>query len=377
MTLWMKITRSLAIPVVALTLLSVANHAQAQQAPTKLRTKRDKAYETLAGEVAHLERQGAILRKVAKLVRPNVVHIEAQKARLGISGRPIQEAGSGVLISFKGKTYVLTNRHVIDNTPLESIKIKLADGRQLTPTREWNDPGTDVGVMAVSAEGLIPARLGNSDQVEIGDFVLAIGSPFGLSHSVTYGIISAKGRHDLQLGNTGVQFQDFMQTDAAINPGNSGGPLISLHGEVIGINTAIASNSGTYEGVGFSIPINLAKNVARQLIETGQVSRAFLGVTLDASFTTADAAKLGIGQPFGAHVTGVQPDTPAEKAKLQVDDIILQYNGVRIEDDSHLVNLVGLSKVGSKGSLLVFRGGKKVVVQVQVGDRNKLTKPRG
>src|SRR5204863_4598609 len=135
--------------------------------------------------------------------------------------------------------YVLTNRHVIKSSALNKIKIRLADGRQINPTKVWSDKGTDIAIMAVTATGLVPARLGDSGKLEIGDFVLAVGSPFGLSHSVTYGIISAKGRRDLRLGDDGVQLQDFLQTDAAINPGNSGGPLLSLRGEVIGLTTAI------------------------------------------------------------------------------------------------------------------------------------------
>ena len=145
--------------------------------------------------------------------------------------------------------------------------------------------------MAVEAADLIPASLGDSDRMEIGDFVLAVGSPFGLSHSVTFGIISARGRHDLELGDATIRFQDFLQTDAAINPGNSGGPLCNLRGQVIGINTAIASNSGGNEGIGFSIPVNLFMGVARQLIDNGKVTRAFLGVTLDAKFGARDGRR--------------------------------------------------------------------------------------
>src|SRR6185503_4020578 len=150
--------------------------------------------------------------------------------------------------------------------------------------------------MSVAAPGLVPARLGDSGKLEIGDFVLAVGSPFGLSHSVTYGIISAMGRRDLELGDDGVPYQDFLQTDAAINPGNSGGPLLNLRGEVIGINTAIASNSGGNEGIGFTIPINMTMYVARQLIDRGSVAHAYLGVRLDMNFGPEAAAKLGLSR---------------------------------------------------------------------------------
>jgi len=176
--------------------------------------------------------------------------------------RRTQSAGSGVIIERKDHYYVLTNWHVIRGAAPAAIKINLADGRCLHPTDVLKDAQTDVAVLPVSAPDLVAASVGDSDRMQIGDFVLAVGSPFGLSHSVTFGIISAKGRRDLRLGNSAVHFQDFLQTDAAINPGNSGGPLVNLHGEVIGINTAIASNSGGNEGIGFSIPINQARRVA-------------------------------------------------------------------------------------------------------------------
>ena len=207
-----------------------------------------------------------------------------------------------MIIQRKGRFYVLTNRHVFRDAPADGIRIYLADGRQLHPQRVLEDEETDVGVLPIEAADLIASPVGDSERMEIGDFVLAVGSPFGLSHSVTFGIISARGRHDLQLGDDSVRFQDFLQTDAAINPGNSGGPLCNLRGEIIGINTAIASNSGGNEGIGFSIPINLFMAVARQLIDTGKVTRAFLGVSLDAKFGPAMAAELGMARATGTRV---------------------------------------------------------------------------
>ena len=232
------------------------------------------------------------------------------------------------------------------------------------------DEETDVGVLAIEAADLLASPVGDSDRMEIGDFVLAVGSPFGLSHSVTFGII-ARGRHDLQLGADSVRFQDFLQTDAAINPGNSGGPLCNLHGEIIGINTAIASNSGGNEGIGFSIPINLFMGVARQLIDSGKVTRAFLGVSLDAKFGPAMAAELGMSRPTGTRVRAVTPGGPAEAAGIREGDVILKLNGMAIDDDAHLVNLVGLIEVGKKVSLEVFRDGKTIVIPAEVADRSK------
>jgi serine protease Do len=341
-----------------------------EQLPTQ--QERDKQYEALSKDVAQLELMGSVLKRVVKLVRPTIVHIEATKAdplAKRYSHQSIEEAGSGTIFQLGGKFYVLTNRHVVRSATESNIHIKLSDGRQISPTKVWSDAGTDVAVMAVAAANLVPARIGNSDAVDIGDFVLAVGSPFGLSHSVTFGIISAKGRRDLELGDERIQFQDFLQTDAAINPGNSGGPLLNLRGEVVGMNTAIATSSGGSEGIGFTIPINMAMSIARQLIEKGTVVRAFLGVTLDPSFTEQVAANLGLPQVEGSHVTGITANSPAAAAKLQVDDVILEFNGVPIDNDAHLVDLVSLTEVGKAVPITVFRDRKLVRLTVKVGDR--------
>src|SRR3954468_14128281 len=180
---------------------------------TPATSSREQLYAELAADVAELEQRGSILKRVVKLVTPAVVHIEARRDAEG--ARPArgeaEEAGSGVIIERRGKLYVLTNRHVIKYSTLTGINIKLSDGRVVHPQKTWADPATDVAIMAINIEGLLPARLGDSSKLEIGDFVLAVGSPFGLSHSVTYGIISAKGRRDLRLGGDGAQYQDFLQ----------------------------------------------------------------------------------------------------------------------------------------------------------------------
>lgn len=335
---------------------------------------RARLLQELARDVELLERQGNVLKRVVKLIKPTVVHIEAEKSE-DDNFRPgrrnsVEEAGSGVIIELGGKMYVLTNRHVVNDAELSAIEIRLADGRELNPTKVWSDRGTDVAVMSVSATDLVPAAIGDSAKLEIGDFVLAVGSPFGLSHSVTYGIISAKGRRDLELGDDGVRFQDFLQTDAAINPGNSGGPLMNLRGEVVGINTAIASSSGGNEGIGFTIPINMAMYVAQQLIERGSVSRAFLGVHLDSKFTPELAARAGLPRRQGARISGITPNSPAANSPLAVGDVILQFDGVRIEDDNHLVNLVSLTPVNKDVPVVIFRGGRAQQITVRVGDRN-------
>jgi serine protease Do len=321
-----------------------------------------------------LEAQATVVKTVAKLIGPTVVHIEADVPQQTLQhnrDRHVEEAGSGVIIQRKNRYYVLTNRHVFRNAPAEGIRIYLADGRALHPQRVLQDEETDVGVLAIDADDLVASPVGDSDKIEIGDFVLAAGSPFGLSHSVTFGIISARGRHDLQLGDDTVRFQDFLQTDAAINPGNSGGPLCNLRGEVVGINTAIASNSGGNEGIGFSIPINLFMAVARQLVENGKVTRAFLGVSLDAKFSAAMAAELGMSRVAGTRVTAVTRGGPAEAAGIRAGDVILKLDGIAIDDDAHLVNLVGLIEVGKKVTLEVYRDGKSIIIPAEVADRSK------
>ena len=338
---------------------------------------RARLYEELERDVAALRQQGNLLKKVVKLVKPMVVHIKAEKgstnpAIFGGEGALVEEAGSGVIIQLKGKFYVLTNRHVIKNASDDNIDIKLADGRQIQPRKVWDNPDTDVAVMAVSAPGLTPARLGDSAEMEIGDFILAIGSPFGLSHSVTYGIISAKGRWGLKLGNDDVRIQDFMQTDAAINPGNSGGPLFNLSGEVVGINTAIASNSGGNEGIGFTIPINTVMLIANQLIERGEFVRAYLGVEMEPRFSPTMAVKLGLKRRRGALINGITRGSPAQAANLQVGDVILQYDGAGVENLDHLQNLVGLTPVGKQVPLIVFRDGETLSLSVTVGALSKI-----
>jgi serine protease Do len=228
------------------------------------------------------------------------------------------------------------------------------------PTAVWTDPSTDVAVLKLNESGLVPARLGNSDSMDIGDFVLAVGSPFGLSHSVTYGILSAKGRRNLELGSKEIEVQDFFQTDAAINPGNSGGPLLNLRGEVIAINTAIASNSGGNEGIGFSIPINMAMVVADQLVRQGSMRRSYLGVQLENGFDVDQAKKMGLQAGRGALVKSVLQNSPAEKAGIRVGDVILEFNGRPIENDGHLVKLVSLTPTGSQVEVSILRDGRPI-----------------
>lgn len=328
------------------------------------------SYQQLSDDVDSLSKQLGIVRRAVRLARPTIVHIEAEKiSRTGRTNKPIHEAGAGIVIKVDSEFFVMTNRHVILGTPIKRIEIRTADGAKLTPRQVWSDQATDIAVIAVTERRLVAARIGDSDQIEIGDFVLAVGSPFGLSQSVTYGIISAVGRRDLELGDRMLKYQNFLQTDASINPGNSGGPLLNLKSEVIGINTAIASASGGSEGIGFTIPINMAVKVVERLLEHGHVPRAFLGVNLDEDFSPFEAKQLGV--ETGARVSGVIPNTPASIARLQVNDVIIAFDGTRIRDDNHLINRVSLTPIGKTVSVQVYRSGSQMTVTLQVADRNE------
>ena len=234
----------------------------------------------------------------------------------------------------------------------------MADGREFKADDVKTDPGSDLAVVRIKGAGSLPAvQLGDSDDMQIGDWVLAIGNPFGLEQTVSAGIISGKGR---ELKTTRGRM---LQTDAAINPGNSGGPLVNLEGEVIGINTAIATNNGAFQGVGFVIPSNLAKWVMNQLIKQGSVERAFLGVQ-PTEVTSEMAAVLHVKHGEGVIIAKVTPDSPAAEAGLQTGDIIIEFNGVKVHNPAELVELVERATVGAHQKLSVLRDGKTIVVDV-------------
>lgn len=361
----------LALPFLAIVFVLPARHAAAQAqvlapAPVDL-SQRERLFEELHRDVEILDRQLSIYRRVVQLVSPSVVHVEATPLPEYRFRRDVEEAGSGVIVLIQGRHYVLTNRHVIKHSDEQRVRLELYDGRQLSPTRIWKDKETDVAVLGIPDPGVPPARLGDSDRAEIGEIVMAFGSPFNLRQSVTRGIISAKGRSNLDLGDGGVDYQNFLQTDAAINPGNSGGPLVNLRGEVIGLNTAIASNSGGNDGIGFSIPVNIAARIMRQLIETGRVERGFLGVTLDGYFDSRAAQFVGLPRLMGARVKRVSAGSPAALAGLQQDDVILRFNDIAIENDHHLISLVKLSEVGRDVRLSVLRQGEILEKRALVG----------
>jgi serine protease Do len=272
---------------------------------------------------------------------------------------PRLSSGSGVLIDASG--IILTNNHVVQGGG--KVTVRLHDGREFTATNGdiLTDPQTDLAVVRIKAGSSLPhAALGNSDQLRIGDWVLAVGQPFGLENTVTKGIVSATGR---SVGIT--RYDEFIQTDAPINPGNSGGPLINLKGEVVGINTAISSSSGGFQGVGFAIPVNLAKWVSNQLVKEGKVHRAFLGVGIQ-KIDPAIASQLELQGHDGALVTDVQPDSPAAKAGLQPQDVVTEFGGSKIKSPAQLSAVVSRTPIGSKQPVTVLRNGKKVDLTVAV-----------
>lgn len=314
---------------------------------------------------------------VARKVSPAVVYIEATKpassTNSAAKSKPVEESGSGVIIRLDGQGpyLVLTNNHVITQSSPEQITVNLADGKLLHPTKVWADPESDVAVLRLDTQDTLPsALLGDSESARVGQWVLAIGSPFGLNQTVTHGIISARERGQISLGST-IRIKDFLQTDAAINPGSSGGPLVNLDGEVIGINTAIASHNGSNSGVAFSIPINLVKRVSRQLLDKGSVSRGYLGLQLTQSFEPADAFKLGLDRVQGALVESVYPETPAATGGLRASDVILQVDSVAIRNENHLINLISNLPAGQKARLQVWRERKTINLEVVVGDWTK------
>jgi serine protease Do len=350
--------------------VAISTQAQAQ-APEPGAS--EKAYSELQMGRTPLQESSELLAKIARLTTNSVVRIQSE--RRTPRGRLVEETGSGVIMeSGKAKGFfIVSNRHVVDGTELEHISIHVHDGRVIHPTKIWTDEKTDVAVMQVAPANLQAARWGDSDKIEIGHLVLAMGSPFGLSQSVTLGIISAKGRRSLKLGETTDMLnQDFLQTDAAINPGNSGGPLIDMQGQVIGINTAIASSSGANEGIGFSIPSNLVRRVTEQLLEHGKVTRAYLGVKLDPEFNAEAAARLKLDRVRGARVLDVYPKTPASRALLQKDDVVFTFDGVEVLDENHLINLVSLTAVGKTVKVVIYRAGRYQTIDVTVGDRTEL-----
>jgi len=266
--------------------------------------------------------------------------------------------GSGFIISDDG--YILTNYHVVNGA--DEILVRLSDRREYVAKVVGMDKTSDLALLKIDAKNLPTARIGSTKDLKVGEWVLAIGSPFGFDHSVTAGIVSAKGR---SLPNE--NYVPFIQTDVAINPGNSGGPLYNLDGEVVGINSQIYSRTGGFMGLSFAIPIELAMNVVEQLRTSGHVKRGWLGVMIQ-DVTRELADSFGMKHPYGALIARVMPDSPSEKAGLQPGDVILEYNGTRLTSSSMLQHLVGASRIDKPAELVILRDGKRMNVEVNIGE---------
>lgn len=329
---------------------------------------------------------------IAKKVTPAVVNITVSKqAAVPMSGMPfdpmkeffgmpgtpgfqprqdevpmpdLQGAGSGVIVSSDG--YVLTNNHVVEDA--KEIMVTLPDKREFPGTVVGLDPQTDLAVIKLEATNLPFIPWGDSSSLQVGEYVLAVGNPFGLNSTVTLGIVSALGR-----GGMGItQYEDFIQTDAAINPGNSGGALVNTHGQLVGINTAIFSRTGGYQGVGFAVPTKLAKPIYASLVKTGSVVRGFLGVGIQA--VTPDLANsFQLSKAQGALVTNVMPGSPADQAGIQRGDVIVEYEGQAVEDPRGLQGQVVGTVVGNTISLVVMREGKKVTLRPVIREQDEPT----
>ena len=275
--------------------------------------------------------------------------------------------GSGFIVSSDG--YILTNNHLVGEADEDGIKVKLVDGREFTAKIIGTDPESDVAVVKIDANDLPTIELADSDALEVGEWVIAIGNPFGLSHTVTAGIVSAKGRSNVGLAT----FEDFIQTDAAINPGNSGGPLLNLDGKVVGINTAILTSSYSYNnrgniGIGFAIPINMAKAIYGQLIDSGTVVRGFLGVTIQ-DLTPELAKSFGLEDTKGVLIPNVNEDSAAEKAGIKHGDIVIEFEGQPVEKARELQKRVAMLKPGTEAEIVMLRDGEKKTLTVELGER--------
>ncbi len=309
--------------------------------------------------------------QVAKSIGPSVVHIDTIKSVTGhndgldivFGGRGLQEfsqeQGSGVVVDNAG--YVLTNNHVVDGAA--EIEVSLSDGRKVGASVIGVDPATDLAVIKIDAEGLIPAPWGDSEKLPVGAPVWAVGNPYGLDRSVTFGIISAKSRRGLNSN----PYQYFLQTDAAVNPGNSGGPLVNINGEVVGINTAIVGRS--YQGISFAIPSEIAQEVYEQLRANKHVIRGYLGVQLDEVTKTEPKSKQPKENPIGAAVLMVVPGGPAYKAGVEPGDIIVGWDGHAIDNATTLRLLIARSEVGSEVECVVVRDGQEKKLTVKVAEQ--------
>ncbi len=347
-----------------------------QYAVTRGRQKAE--YETASEGLKDLplEALSKAYQMVSQHVGPSVVHISVRSVHerkipdefaqlYGSQLHVLQGQGSGVIVDPQG--YIVTNYHVVYSAA--EIQVSLSDGRVVPAQVMGTDALTDLAVLKVEGDGLVAAAWGDSDSLDVGALVWAVGSPFGLQRTITSGIISAKHRS----GMAGEVYQDFLQTDAAVNPGNSGGPLVDAQGRIVGINTAILGES--YQGVSFAIPSSVAKEVYKRLKTSGQVARGWLGVELR-EVTDADVNSLALPDTNGAlvarvptRVMGVEIPSPARTAGMQPGDVVIRWNGRRIRKPSELIRLVAMSEIGATATVVALRGGREVSLTVKVAGR--------
>ncbi len=379
----------LSVVITALLLATIFGTGAIEQIAYAVSSGQNQALREHIRRLSEKDRTSELFRAVAKAMKPSVVVVHVRK-KVSIGARPGMEdffdrfggripgfpgmpgpgdndrqpreyfqrgLGSGVIVDAE-KGYILTNWHVVADA--DEVEVKFDDGRSLDAEWVRTDRQTDLAIIKVASERLIAAPLGDSDTVEVGDRVLAIGSPEGLAQTVTAGIISAKGRTTGRAG-----YENFLQTDAAINHGNSGGPLVNMRGEVIGINTAIISRTGVNEGIGLAIPSNMARTIMDQLIERGHVVRGYLGVQIQ-EVNDELAESFDLPDMDGALVSDVFPDTPAEKAGLQAGDFIVAVDGKKVRNVNELRNRVAAIEPGTKVDMDVYREGSKKTLPVTI-----------
>lgn len=279
---------------------------------------------------------------------------------------PQHGSGSGVIISKDG--YIITNNHVVSNAKDEGIKVVLNDKREFSAKLVGTDPTTDIAVIKIDADNLAVASVGNSDEVQVGQWVLAIGNPLGLNNTITAGIVSALGRN-ISISGDSYAINNFIQTDAVINPGNSGGALVDINGFVVGINAAIKTTTGYYQGYGFAIPINIAKNVASELIKNGKIERGYIGVSIK-DVDSKEAKGLGLEKAQGVLVQNVLKGSAGDEAGIKTGDVILSVDGKEVNAANQLQTIIGSKRPGDVVTLSVFRNGKSDDVQVKLKPRN-------
>jgi serine protease Do len=350
----------------------IAENTQYAITRGRQRAEHDFAREHLGG--SSLQELSRAYQMVSQSVGPSVVHINTQAGpsdlfRLSTRGRSSMLAegqGSGFVVDASG--YIVTNNHVVSGA--QNITVSLADGRRVPAELVGADRGTDLAVLKIKADKLTPVVWGDSDDTQVGALVWAVGSPFGLERSITSGIVSAKHRSGMASPGS-AQYQDYLQSDAAVNPGNSGGPLVNSQGHVIGVNTAIVGD--VYQGISFSIPSNTVRYVFERIKAEGSVRRGWLGVELQ-PLTDTQAAEIGLPDANGVYISGLyrQGDSPAEKAGILPGDVILRWNGTVVPRLDDLRRLVALTEIGSTASVVVYRDGQELLLEVIVGERPPL-----